>query len=654
MAPDPYQRYLEQADQLFAAGEAVKAGQIWQAILKQSHDHAAARDGLLKVRIWLQAQADKAKEQEPVEATPSAAPSMEGMPEAPTSTPMPASAPDPEPEAAPALVAAMPEPEVEAEAETQVTAPPVAVAAEAAKPSEDDLDRMLREGATLYDMGQIEDALKKWESLLRLAPDHAITREYVEGARRELGLPPLNGSIPAEAPAAAAPVATEVSQEAIEEAEKLLREGCLLWDMGLNDDAILKWRKALSVAPHRQDIQQFLDNAEKENTTETQALVAPPVATQALPQGGLPHAMPEFPATAPPSENDEAVHQKLLQAEHLIGLQRFDEAAYTLQQALRLAPNDPRIRETLARCQPPSASSVSMTTSLVSGQAPAAPKKPAPIAIAVEMDEAAFESTHPGNKQPVAEAVQPPSALTRAAAPLREGLKLQAPKALEQLQSMPWLKDPKVWAIAGGAVLLLVLGGYVVHGMNKDAQLKSDVEAARAAALRQAAAEAEVPKLAFTREAAANEAQEALSEDPVRAYLLTQYLLKQSPGDARAAQLRGKALGAMSQGGVAGASVDEFQKHLAEGNLDAAHQVMDALLRLKPDDQDLHLRAARLERALAEDHAAQGHFNEAKLDLQRARALMPEDPAWAGRLRLLEQLRSMSKAQRLAWTPLLG
>jgi hypothetical protein len=208
--------------------------------------------------------------------------------------------------------------------------------------------------------------------------------------------------------------------------------------------------------------------------------------------------------------------------------------------------------------------------------------------------------------------------------------------------------------VAAGAILALCVGGYLVHDWRRDAQLKSDVESARAVAVNQAAAEAVVPKLAFTREAAAAEAQEALAEDPVRAYLLCQYLLKQAPGDARAAQLRSKALVAMVQGGVAGASLSEFEKHLSEGNLDAAYQVMDALLRQKPDDGDLHLRAARLERALAEDHAAQGHDNEARLDLQRARALLPEDPSWSARLRLLDQMRTMTKAQRLAWTPLLG
>ncbi|HJW09000.1 MAG TPA: hypothetical protein VJ483_05150 [Holophagaceae bacterium] len=640
MVPDPYARYLEQADQLFASGEVVKAGQIWQAILKQSPEHAAARDGLLKVRIWLQAQADA---NAGAAASPEATQALAPVPALARGAAAPvAAAPPPPP---PGATAPEPPPPEE---DTQI-APPAPEAPAQVPPSHglsaDDLDRMMREGATLFDMGQVEDALQKWEGLLRLAPDHALTREYVEAARRELGLPPLGGALPAPPPEPVA-VAAEISQDAIEEAEKLLREGCMLWDMGLSDDAIAKWRRAHEVAPHRTDIQQFLDNAEKELSGATQALTVAPTPPR---PAAAPPPPPPPPAALSP-EAEEVVQTKLRQADHLIGLQRLDEAAYTLQQALRHAPGDLRIQEALARCQPPSASSLSMTAAL---KPPPPPTKPAPVTITLEVDDAALEPTQPGHA-PQSEAVQPPESLTRAASPAREGLKFQAPDVLGRLQGMPWLREPKVWAIAGGAALIISVGAYLLHDYRRDAQLKSDVESARARALSQAAAEAEVPTLTFTREAAGAEAQEALSEDPVRAYLLSQFLLKQNPGDTRAAQTRQKALSALAQGGAAGASLEEFQKHLVEGNLDAAHQVMDALLRLKPDDPELRGRAARLERALAEDHAAQGHFDEAKLDLMRGRAFQPEDPAWQGRLRLLDQLRAMPKPQRVSWTSLLG
>jgi hypothetical protein len=43
MTPDPFAPHLRMADDLFAQGDIVKAGQIWQAILKQDPGHGEAR-----------------------------------------------------------------------------------------------------------------------------------------------------------------------------------------------------------------------------------------------------------------------------------------------------------------------------------------------------------------------------------------------------------------------------------------------------------------------------------------------------------------------------------------------------------------------------------------------------------------------------------
>ena len=53
MTSDPYSTYLSQADALFNQGEMVKAGQIWQAILKQQPAHAEARQRLLDLKQHL-------------------------------------------------------------------------------------------------------------------------------------------------------------------------------------------------------------------------------------------------------------------------------------------------------------------------------------------------------------------------------------------------------------------------------------------------------------------------------------------------------------------------------------------------------------------------------------------------------------------------
>jgi tetratricopeptide (TPR) repeat protein len=53
MPPDPFQAHLNRATALFEAGDAVQAGQIWQAILKREPGHQAAREGLYRVKQFL-------------------------------------------------------------------------------------------------------------------------------------------------------------------------------------------------------------------------------------------------------------------------------------------------------------------------------------------------------------------------------------------------------------------------------------------------------------------------------------------------------------------------------------------------------------------------------------------------------------------------
>ena len=644
MAPDPYAHHHEEANRLLAAGEIVKAGQIWQAILKQVPEHAAAQAGLLKVREGLWAQQQAALAQAPPEdaflsATETPKTSPEGYTLIGASDPTPPGGQPQVSEASPEAVApamaeaaaapdpapAHPEPEPKPEPEASPT-----------RPSDETRDRLLREGCTLYDMGQLEDALLKWESLLRMDPDNALARGYVEDARKELGLPPLGSGIPA-APASQVEEASGPSQEAIEAAEKLVREGCLLWDMGLSEEATGKWRKALELAPHHHDIRQYLDQAERD--------LADASATQALVTSSPDLTVPIHTHSGSSPALNETLETKLRQAEHLLGLQRYEEAAFSLQQALRIAPGDPRVLDALRRCSPDA------TSQIVHAVTPGTVPKPARTPVLVEMDPDAFERTNPGL---LSEAVSVPASVTRPAAPVRAGLSFGAPRVLEQLQGLEMLRDPKVWAITAGILLLLIGGGTAIQSWRKDAQLKTDVEEARQAALSQASKAALVPDLVPTHAQVLAEAREALSSDPVRSYLLAQFLLKQNPGNAEAAQLFERAKKGLGSGGVAGASLEEFQKHLAGGNLEAAQKVMDALLRAQPENQDLRTKASRMERALAEDHANQGHFEEARLHLLRARALMPEDSGWNERLRLLEQMKSMSKAQRSGWAGLLG
>jgi len=119
--------YLREASELFDAGEVVKAGQIWQAILKKDPSINEAKSGLLKVREILsktgcQAQSSAAGSH-PLSETAS-----------------------------------------------------------------EDIESYLREGCSLYDMGALHEALHAWEKVLDIDPGHSKALSYVRGVRKELGL----------------------------------------------------------------------------------------------------------------------------------------------------------------------------------------------------------------------------------------------------------------------------------------------------------------------------------------------------------------------------------------------------------------------------------------------------------------------------------
>jgi len=613
MTPDPYAPYLRQADQLFAQGEVVKAGQIWQAILKQQPAHAESRERLLAVREHLLA---RQREAERVAVAPPPAPRPEPAP-APAAPPPAPPPPPPAPvvatEAAPAVRIALPVP----------TPVPTLVAAPVPAPAVEP-DRLLIEGCTLYDMGQVPDALQKWEQVLALDPTHSLALGYANGARRELGLPPLQVSVPAAPAEAPAPAAEE-------DVAKLLREAVQLYDMGLTEEAISKWEHVLALEPHREEIHAYLREARKELTQPGNQPPPPPTPQQAAAPAPVAIQAP-LPAANPDAE---ALALKLRQADHLLALQRHDEATFTYQQALQLAPGNREALAGLERCRRPQAAPASPGIALdPQGR------------IAMVEEEPTLVVTDPGR-------VEPPASMTRTAPPPREGLALPA-RLQEASSSLPWLKEPKVWAMAGGGLLVLTVGLYALHTYRKDQELKEAVKAARLAALAPVIQQAQSPDLSETAAAILREGGDVLESDPVRAYLRAQAVLAQNPGDAAAAQLLEKARAALPAGGAAGATLAEFQKHLQAGDLDAAAKVMDALLRTQPDDPALRARAARLQLAFCEAHMGQAKWGEAAEDLRRGRALLPSDKSWQARLYLLERVKTMPKAQQAAWIPLLS
>ncbi|MBI3131906.1 MAG: tetratricopeptide repeat protein [Acidobacteria bacterium] len=602
---DPYAPYLKQAAQLFGEGETLKAGQIWQAILKQQPAHVEAREGLLKVKAILELQKGAA-----------------------TPAPAPAPPPAPEPEPLPEPVAApAPEPPTPAAESREPAAPPALVH------SDDEIERLLREGCTLFDMGQLEDALKKWDHLLAGAPHHRMARDYANGARRELGLPLLGeGEVPAAAaPARPVPKADPTVDHG-EDVDRMLREAVQLYDMGLPEEAISKWEKALALEPHRVEIQRYLEQARAEHH-ELQQRASAPTAP--------PTPRPSAP-TQPMASNAAQVELRLRQAEHLMGMQRFDEAAFTYQQALDLDPSSGAAQEGLRRARARDAAPAPTETN--PGTYGAITK--------VELDQA----PEPKAATPPPAAASVPASLTKTLPPPREGIKV--PSQLDglqaQLEAYPFLKEPKLWAGVAGGLLLFISSCAFIQGQRKESARKATVQTAHAAAIAAVAKESEAVDLSEAIHEVKEEAAQALGMDPLRAYLRAEFLLKLAPGDPSGSQLLVKARAGLP-GGVTGATLTEFQKHLQDRNLDAAAKVLDALLREDPSNLELRTRGSRLHLALMQAYAQQEKWDEAREALLRARAMAPGDKAWQAKLRLLDHLKELPKGpQREAWLAFIG
>jgi tetratricopeptide (TPR) repeat protein len=475
------------------------------------------------------------------------------------------------------------------------------------------------EGCTLYDMGQIEDALIKWDQALAMDASHALARSYANGARRELGLTPLQAAV------VSAPSLVE-AYPAGDDPDQLLREAVQLYDMGLVEEAIPKWERVLALEPHRHEVEGYLEMARIELGQGREQFHAPVSAA--------PEAVPEV----------ESLDLKLRQAEHLLGLQRHEEAAFTFQQALRLSPGDARALLGLERCRKPSGLAKEPLIALHSFTPVMALDTQGRIAMADLETHLPVPSESQG--------IQPPAALIKTAPAPRLGLSV--PERLRQAMGrMPWLRETKVLAILSGCLLTLLVGLAFLQAYRRDQALKEDVRTAREAAVAPLAEQTQGPDLAESAEAIREEAESALVTDPLRAFLRAEALVNQNPKDAAGALLLEKAKAAL-QGGVTGSSLPEFQKHLQNGDLEAAYKVIDALLRAKPDNADLRARAARLHLTLCTAHASQAKWDEAREDLLRGRALFPGDKTWQIRLKLLDHVKTLPKDQQGLWIALLG
>ena len=693
---DPFESYLKKAAALFEGGDVVQAGQIWQAILKKSPDHAEARAGLYKVKLYFDARATQdglATEQKKELAAQSAAasaPAPQAAPGGPAELvrlleqgctlydaghledaiakwdqvlekdphnvlakgyitgaqrilglPAQGEAGSGEPRATSALPtdlylgtgAVAPPPPLEKEA----PAPPPAPAVD-----KDEIDRLLRDGCTLYDMGQPQDALKKWEQLLNFDPSHELARAYIKDARRDLGLDTLSdGAIPApvELPPtgvrASDPIPSPLPVDDQDRVDQLIREGTQLFDMGMAAEAIQKWEQVQALVPDHKDVGAYLAMARRETEAASKVPTAPPPSTTPTP----------MPTPQPKAEDFEP---NLRKGESLLHQGRFEEAAFLFQEVVKVSPQNFRALQGLHQAE-----ALLQAREATHTAPPAQLYPPTPPLPGLELPQATPSPMI--EEVPATEPVEPPSALTTPAPPPRKGLEL--PELLRQMEAeIPaWLKRPRtILAIVAGIVL--VNAGYMVFRWNRgESLLKQKTVSFREEALANVARNLEIANLEESSDAIRKEAEGVVDDDPLRAYYRGQELIRLNPLDGPAAQLMGRASNAMAQTEGAGqGSLKEVDRLLQQGELDGAERMLLNLLRKNPDDADLKARTARLSLALIQIYATKEQWGDAEDRLKRGRAMYPGDKAWRARLVFLGRIRAMGAEERKAWIRFLG
>ena len=597
VASDPFESYLKRAADLFEAGDIVQAGQIWQAILKKRPDHEIARAGLYKVKLYFDARATQG-----------------------------------------GLVKQKPAAD-DTDARTTQGAPP--------KSQDPEVTRLLEQGCTLYDAGHVEDALLRWVQVLAKEPDNVLAKGYISGARRTLGQPILHQEAPAVESPAAAPVPAEAPGPEVD-TERLLRDGCTLFDMGQLEDALKKWEQILAHDPEHSLARAYVQDARKE-------LGLPPLGEGARPEVDAAKPVLAEPAPVAGAE-DERLERLIREGVQLYDLGMVQEAAEKWQQVLDVLPGHKDAEAYLAMARQdrdvPAARPVSAAPSsapsgrdfpgLQSRIARGAPVQSAPLELVFDEPTVAAEPAP----------VTPPTALTSGTQKVRKGLNL--PEVLQGIALPSWMASPAFILGTIASLVILVFGTFYYVQHRKDTALKQAVSAFRANAVSPVARNAEIVNLQQTPDEIQQEAQSALGDDSLLAYFRAKESLRLKPGEAAYGQLLDRAKADLAKEGGPAVSIEEFEKQLRDRNLESAERMLTTLLRKNPDDAILRERAGRLFGALVQAYASKEQWSEAESHLRLGRAMFPGDKSWGAKLLLLSRIQSLPRNERTPWIQLLG
>jgi tetratricopeptide (TPR) repeat protein len=596
---DPYETYLKRAADLFEAGDIVPAGQIWQAILKKKPDHEAARAGLYKVKLYFDAR-----------ATQSGLTELKAAP----------APPDPQ---------------------------------EAPKSPDTEIVRLLEQGCTLYDAGHVQDAIARWTQVLAKEPGNVLAKGYISGAHRALEQAPSprpESSVPAPSPALAHP-GPDV------DVERLLRDGCTLFDMGQVEDALRKWEEVLAHDPEHALARAYIQDARKD-------LGLPLMEEGTQP---LPHPVHAESHHEPPAEEgpiDERLEALIRDGVQLYDMGMVQEAQGKWQQVLALSPGHRNAEAYLAmalrdqHATPPSAAPApkpAPVASAVAQGSPRLPLKPQPTPAPKPMLELALPASTEETteaQEASAQGVMPPAAVISGQQKPRIGFNLQ--EALSKLSLPTWMVSPAFILGTITGLVVLVIGTFYFLQHRKDEALRQSVAAFRATATAPVQRGSEILKLVESPEEVQRAAQSALGADPLMAYFKAEECVRLNPGDAAAAQLLERAKAGLGQIEEKPATMDVFEQQFKTGELEAADHSISYLLSQNPDDPVLRERAGRLYLALVQAYATKEQWPEAQDHLRRGQALFPSDLSWRAKLILLARIQSMGKSERTSWIQLLG
>ena len=601
-ASNPFESYLKRANHLFDSGDIVQAGQIWQAILKKKPDHEIARAGLYKVKLYFDARA-----------------TQDG------------------------LVSQKPTAETR-EAQTTQGAQP--------NSRDPEIMRLLEQGCTLYDAGHVEDALTRWLEVLGKEPDNVLAKGYISGARRTLRQPLSEEGAPATVsptsePPASVPISAASSEPAVD-CDRLLRDGCTLFDMGQLEDALKKWEQILAHDPGHSLARAYVQDARKD-------LGLPP-----LEESAQPVFIPGGPVTMEPTQvagaEDERLDSLIRDGVQLYDLGMLQEASQKWQQALVRVPGHKDAEAYLAMAKRdlevpvvhpiPTPPSSELSGRDFPGLQPGIPQSAiapmAPLELALEEPSVAGESTP----------VTPPPTLISGAHKLRKGLNL--PELLQGISLPSWMASPAfiLGTIAG--LVILVIGTFYFLQNRKDQALNRTVATFKINAVTPVARHSEIASLQQSPEEIQTEAQSALADDPLLAYLRAKEILRLNPGDAASSQVLDRAKALLAKAVAPKATLGDFEKQFQGGDLDTAERTMTTLLSQNPDDRILRERASRLYGAMIQAYASKEQWTEAETRLRRVRAMFPEDQTWSVKLLLLARIQTLPRDERASWIQLLG